>query len=508
MEVELFHLCALQDPTELQVDQLKQLLNDKDCPHLLTVNSEDVTPLELICRCNKSTKLKQSVEAVVRILGNKNEPFNEEHYLNGTWALDAVCQNYNQHDLLDIVRLLIERTKINFNRHDLRLQQICKDLLWKDDEGLYLRPVIVLYTLVCATVKRAFLLSDFKEENFNQPCFRISDIFKKYLNHHNVNNLFQKSQFFHHHQVAAESQSIEIEKEYPVDKYGNKIILNISRVMNRPKNYEEIIPNIKTTLDNLNEELQLKFDRLRDDFCNKNLQISDLFINLFTNKRWNIQPALNSPSLCKVIELLLAESGLDINAKDRDCRMNALHLLVCYYQGTEAIEVAKLLIEYGIDINAKCPEQRNALHCLLFNENGVSNEVGIAKLLIENGIDVNAAEDENGYNAFHSLCMSYAGPNFVELAKMVLDNGVDVNAIDHYGRNALHSLDEYYDIPQHDPQKLSKHRVEISILLLNKGVDIYAIDAFRRTALHCLPPSLRQKSKIQAAAQRKQNSRR
>ena len=56
MEEELYRQCSDEDPTECEIDELIDLLNDEDCPHLITVQHtyhtffvlEHYTPLELL----------------------------------------------------------------------------------------------------------------------------------------------------------------------------------------------------------------------------------------------------------------------------------------------------------------------------------------------------------------------------------------------------------------------------------------------------------------------------
>jgi len=157
MEEELYHQSSIEDPSDSEVDQLIQLLNDEDCPHLITIEKEPYTflkqmehytPIELLCKKNKSRKLKQLIEIELLKHEKKNESSKQDGLMNGTKALDFIFRNYNQYeDLMDIVRLLLERTRIDFDRSGLGLQrQIKSDLksalylyetTWRDKQPVF-----------------------------------------------------------------------------------------------------------------------------------------------------------------------------------------------------------------------------------------------------------------------------------------------------------------------------------------------------------------------------------
>ncbi len=476
MGEELYRQCSVKDPNDFEANTLIELLNDEDCPHLITVEElnhvgrlefNSYTLLELLCKTNNSRKLKQCIEIVLLKHEKKNGPIKQES-LNGTRALDFICQNPNQNkDLLDIAKLLVKRTRIDFNRQGLRLQQ-CFDhyMKWNvkyNGQELY-------WNVMKMMIKEHLLLYDFNEYNFDKPEFKISDLFQKYLN-----PLKRGPPFLNHNKAAANKKLFNL-----YATVEEKAMLQI--LPHLEPNLEENVPILISHLDNLIEAVQFEFDRLREDFYQNYFQISNIFKSLFFNKRRRPGQSLqeSKPAHCRMMIELMLEIGLNINARDYENEMNALHLLLCYYKGTDLLEITKLLIKKGIYINTTCSKQKTVLHYLLSNGND-SNEVEIAKLLIEKGINVNAI-DEDGKNSLHSLCSSYKGKNSVELGKILLENRVDVNAKDTLQRNALHCLCEW----SMDDDEKTVGTVEMIKFLIDRGIDVNAIDCIGRTPLHCL----------------------
>ncbi len=68
MQEKLYHLCSLRDPTDLEIDELVQLVKDKNCPDLNKENVFGSTPIESLCRLmdNKNRKLKLFLEILMK----------------------------------------------------------------------------------------------------------------------------------------------------------------------------------------------------------------------------------------------------------------------------------------------------------------------------------------------------------------------------------------------------------------------------------------------------------
>ena len=66
METELVDLCSLRDPVELQVEQLELLVNHPDCPDINKKDENNLTPLDLLCEYNSSTKLKRCLQILLK----------------------------------------------------------------------------------------------------------------------------------------------------------------------------------------------------------------------------------------------------------------------------------------------------------------------------------------------------------------------------------------------------------------------------------------------------------
>ncbi len=169
MKTELVDLLSLPEPMDIELDQLVKLLTDEECPRLNNTFAEErLTPLELLCRNNKSLKLKESIQILI-----KKEPF----LLNGTKALDYVCKYYCNDDLFDIIYLLVKHCHIDFLRPGLRLRRIFEEVLWDEAFNYNLDPLLenIVYEVRYSNVKEIDFdpLSDFGMIN----------IFKKQLEH-------------------------------------------------------------------------------------------------------------------------------------------------------------------------------------------------------------------------------------------------------------------------------------------------------------------------------------
>ncbi len=524
MEEELYRECSVKDPTDFEANKLIELLNDEDCPHLITVELghrtqlklKQYTLLELLCKTNNSRKLKQFVEIVLLKHEKKHGP-DQQETLNGTRALDYVCEYHNPHygDLLDIVRLLTEHTRIDYNRPSLRLQYVFKDAFYQKSLAYGPSPTHYCYEMIQIILKSPlFLFGLFNEFDINKPEFRIRHLFQKYLN-----PLKCRRPFLKQHQLKAAAASSLFKLYATIEE---KAMLQI--LPHLEPDLEEKIPVLISHLENLIEDLQLEFDRQREDLYNKpDLQVSKLFRRLFYNKQWRNQPESIS-ILFQTIELLL-EKGLNIDARDHPGERNALHLHIFDFSNNiHAVpEVTKLLIEKGIDVNAKSIDHQTPLHYLLKQlRNIIPNEVEIAKLIIEKGANVNA-KDEHGMNVLHHLCTYYHGENIVELCKLFVDNGVRIDDKDNQGMTPLICVCTNYTIIKRKVEMLQflierdsdacakdvshqnglhhlcsgcqygpvmkfdeNERVKLAEMLLNKGVDINATDISGKTALHWL----------------------
>jgi len=133
MKTELVDLCSLQEPTDIQVDQLELLVYDPDCPDLNKKDENNFTPIEVLCKFNSSRKLKRCLEILLKTYiekedGSSNsleqqhtvqsEPKKILYSLDGTMLLYHICGCYIHEDLLEIIQLLFKWCKIDFKQFE------------------------------------------------------------------------------------------------------------------------------------------------------------------------------------------------------------------------------------------------------------------------------------------------------------------------------------------------------------------------------------------------------
>ena len=66
MEEELYRQCSGEDPTECEIDELIDLLNDEDCPHLITVQHTYHTFVHSSLTLNRNRLLLVMYSAIIR----------------------------------------------------------------------------------------------------------------------------------------------------------------------------------------------------------------------------------------------------------------------------------------------------------------------------------------------------------------------------------------------------------------------------------------------------------
>ncbi|CAM9492213.1 unnamed protein product [Heterosigma akashiwo] len=160
------------------------------------------------------------------------------------------------------------------------------------------------------------------------------------------------------------------------------------------------------------------------------------------------------------VELLLANAGADIAAKD-DEDMDALLSAVSKNEGA----VAAALIQAGADPNQPFVDDEGRAHNLLMDAIVVQNEE-FAALLIEKGADVGYVDEESGLTTL----IQAAHRGQLEIAKLLLEKGVNVNAATTEGVTALVAA-------------CSEGHEELAAALLGGGADVNHRDQQGTSAL-------------------------
>jgi len=386
METELYDLCSLSNPTDLEVNELAKLVKDKDCPDLTKIiDKESPTPLDLICRSNQGSKLRRCIEI---ILGSDDE-FEENSettedsatskVLNGTMALYNICGNYLYEDLLDIVQLLIQRTKLNFTPPNSGIEQLFSFLMrntgrWKDNPQM----PSSLAEITDLLMEKSGASINAKSQDGETALHYLLRFFKG--------------------GIGAKISKILIERGIDVnakDKEGRSAL-------------HHLLCFYKS--DDGSEIVKLLIENGIDTGFKDEKEGLNVLHFLFTYYNGNTGP--------EIAKAIIENDGKGlVNEKD-DLGRNAFHYLLQYYKNDEkGLEMAKLLIQNGIDSNAKDLGGRNALH-YLFLVYGGKKKVEIAKLLLESGIDIQT-KDANGLNA-QLFLKTYQGPDKLELQNLLL----------------------------------------------------------------------------------------
>jgi len=132
------------------VDQLAELVRDKDCPEI----EFGINKLEVLCKNNKSLKLKKCMElllekhhSLLRTGGaNMKKSFDDlDPRPNGTNALKEVFRCYVHDDMLEIVKLLLKHSQIDLS---YRVMDFFEELFLNDRWGKTSKPLAEIIELL------------------------------------------------------------------------------------------------------------------------------------------------------------------------------------------------------------------------------------------------------------------------------------------------------------------------------------------------------------------------
>ena len=168
------------------------------------------------------------------------------------------------------------------------------------------------------------------------------------------------------------------------------------------------------------------------------------------------------------ISRFLLESGVDVNAPDKDC-WTPLHSASYYGRP----EIARTLLDHGADVNAENQEHETPLNMVSRGKYpSQADGVRIAQLLLDRG----AAVDGQSKGDWTPLNWAayYGRP---DLARVLVDRGAAVNKKNNFLRTPLHDVSRGEYESQEDGARVAR-------ILLEGGADIKAKDKDRHSPLH------------------------
>lgn len=381
--MELCDLCSsFSNPTSgAKLDQLSELVQEKDCPSPNTTNIEGFTPLELLCNwTNKNNpKLKRCMEILLKV-EKKNKtlsapPSNKKsrsssEVVNGTRALFFTCGSYTHDDLRDIIQLLLDHTTFDYRT---RTHFGCTKNIFSE----------ILYNPRLRT-------------NLNE-LEEVIQLLKHYGFKMNQQLEGGERNALHTLIYIVPSSTITIDEN--VVGIGQLLIDNGI--------------DVNATIDGNNAlQLLLRFPNVKDELAIVQMLIKK-GIDINKKNRYGdnaFHCLLNRFDRNNAIEILqiLIQNGIHINSKSHYGR-NAIHNL---FNG--------------------------------FSHDRMNITMRILQLLLEKGIEVNSL-DQNGWNGLFYLSLySHVKPGTVEanivivMAKMLIGKGINVHLRDKYGQTSLH----------------------------------------------------------------------
>lgn len=129
--------------------------------------------------------------------------------------------------------------------------------------------------------------------------------------------------------------------------------------------------------------------------------------------------------------------------------------------------VVKLLADYGVEMNAKDHEGLTPLTWLLTHRTTRAEALPFVHFLLQHGADGDKAINQWG----ETPLMLAAKSDFAEAVKILLDHGADPNRTNHFDETALHFACQHYT-------------VATVKALLDAGADVNAQDRTHQTPLH------------------------
>nr|CAH0103688.1 unnamed protein product [Daphnia galeata] len=327
---------------------------------------------------------------------------------NGWNALLTVCQDYNEENLIDIVRLLIDKNI---------------DVNCKNNEGTTLLQFCPPHRVSKITTKKSTSIAKIKR--IQCPCHRLLiDDKENYRrvrllkNNDGWNAILTVCRYYDKENLI-DIVKLLIEKNIDVNCINNDGFNALNLVC---QNYKK---------ENLIDIVRLLIEKNID-------------VNLKNNDGWNALLTVcryyDKENLIDIVKLLI-NKNIDVNCINND-GFNALNLVCQNYKKENLIDIVRLLIEKNIDVNCINNDGFNALNLVCQNYDK-ENLIDIVRLLIDKNIDVNL-KNNDGFNALLTVCRYYDKENLIDIVRLLINKNIDVNCINNDGFNALNLVCYYY----------------------------------------------------------------
>ena len=331
----------------------------------------------------------------VKKMGNSDAFF-------GSTVLHLLCQNYEEDDLIDLVRSLINKGA-NVNALDdngaSALHKLCQHY-----PGRNMKDIVQI--LIESKVDVTF------EEKYSET------VLHRLCSNKSANSLKNVCQLL-------------IENGADVKKTVNSPNANVLHTLCKNYKGDDMFDVIKFLIE--------KGISVEDADEENNTALHFLCENY------------HGPHLQEIIQLLIGH-GIDVGLANRT-GSNALHALCSHFRGGGKIllEIVHIFIANRIDLTATTDSEENALHCLCQNVHQQDTN-DLIRLFISNGIDVKARTYYHKYDALDFLCKRDSSTNaLLPIVKLLVDqveNGTVIETESYGDRdNPLYQLLRYYEGP-------------------------------------------------------------
>ena len=379
-----------------------------------TVNNEGWNCLHFLCRYYPHPNL---IDIVRLLIDRWKIELNRIVQPDGWNALLFLCRNYAHENIVDIVRLMIRRGV---------------DCQLTDKDGWN----CLLY--VCRYYPNNKNLLDLIRLLLNKGKVDVNN--STHANGTNALHFLTKRHYTEKGQLLPMAQ-LMIERGIDVSAVSRCSGLNAFLCLSRYYTQSDLLDLIRLILGRHADSIH-KVDHddwsalhLLLRFNTDNQQLVDIFRYLIANRiSVKLPNKNNSNVICFLfrystkpntleIARLLIEAGVDVNMK-HIFGWNALQILCRHYQDENIIQIVELMIESGADLHSTNVYGSNALMLLCRYYSG-ANLIDVVRIFIERGVDV-CAVNNNGWSALLFLTFYYTGPNLVEIIRLLLQRNTNV----------------------------------------------------------------------------------
>ena len=446
---QLFAMCKTQTGwTNKKLAEFRHLVMDKSV-HINAVNKDGLTALLLVCWKQSSGDLQQLVTILL-----EHPDLDVNVTDGGQWnALGMACRHCQNKNLLDVVRLLLERG-IQVNN--------------TNGEGNS-----ALMALCANYGSKRYQRNDKQQKNF----IKIVRLLIEYDTNVNlVNNLGANVL----HMLCCNHASENLPEMVQVLLDAGVCVNTVDVEGNNP---------LLLVAANYNHENIIKIVRAHID--------KEVDVNIVNSKGWDVLTTLlhfyRGSNFLEIVKILL-RAGANVHTKTQEGLNPLLALLSREHYHDDVLAMARLLIRRKVDIHLKNEEGLNALHLLCIHYTG-DNFIEAVKMLLDKGIDAKSTNSKGQNSLFLLLRNFKQNANFIPVAMLLLKSGVSIHWRDENGCNLLHFLCytmRFVIVFPVDFMKILRFLVE------KTRIDLQSPDASGNKATHLL-------KKLTASQQKKRN---